>query len=36
MSWLGGQIHADACGRVILDTPCPRSTQPTDGGVDGP
>jgi hypothetical protein len=34
-SWLGGQIHADACERVMLDAPCPRSTEATDGGVDG-
>jgi hypothetical protein len=31
-SWLAGPIHADACGRVMLDAPCPRSTEPTDGG----
>jgi hypothetical protein len=35
-SWLAGQIHADACERVMLDTPCPRNTASTDSGRDEP
>jgi hypothetical protein len=35
-SWLAGQIDSDACARVMLDAPCPRGMEPSDGSVDGP